>query len=173
MVSLRELRREDAPLMLEWMHDSDTTKGLKKDLSSCTLEDAETFCESMRIPDEIKTGMGIHFAITDENDEYLGTISLKNIDLVNSNAEYAIILRKNYQGHGIASRATHLILEYAFDKLNLHRVYLSVLADNDNAVKLYEKCGFKYEGEFRGHIRLRDKYINWKWYGVLRDEFDR
>ena len=37
-----------------------------------------------------------HFAIIDDqDDEYLGTISLKNIDLKNKNAEYAISTRKS------------------------------------------------------------------------------
>ena len=81
MIKLRELRPEDAPLMLEWMHDQDTQKSFKKDMLSTSLEQAIEFCEDAVIPDVIHTGDNLHFAIVDDKDEYLGTISLKNMDL--------------------------------------------------------------------------------------------
>ena len=71
----------------------------------------------------------MHFAIVDDkNDEYLGTISLKHIDYKNHNAEYAISTRKKVRGSGIAQKSTELILDYAFNNLDLHKVYLNVLS---------------------------------------------
>ncbi|SFC74658.1 GNAT family N-acetyltransferase [Butyrivibrio sp. YAB3001] len=171
MVTLRELKEKDAPLMLEWMHDKDIQKGFKKNMNGQTLDNAVRFCKAEKIPDNISSGQSVHFAIVDENDEYLGTISLKEIDLENENAEYAIVLRKKAQGNGIATEATRLVLDAAFKKYCLHRVYLTVLADNKSAIKLYERCGFKLEGEFREHLKINGKYVNWKWYGILRQDF--
>ncbi len=172
MVLLRELKEKDAPFMLEWMHDPETKKWFKKDMTGMSLEDVKCFISQSHIPDAINCGANLHFAIADSNtDEYLGTISLKNVDTNALNAEYAISTRKVAQGKGIAKIATELVLKRAFFDYGLHRVYLSVVSDNINAIHLYEECGFKYEGEFRDHIKRDEGFLDWKWYGILKDDF--
>ena len=74
-----------------------------------------------------------NFAFANDEDEYLGTISLKHISHVNDKAEYAVVARKCAQGTGAAKKATEELLKYAFTKLGLHKVYLSVLEENVRA----------------------------------------
>lgn len=171
MIHLRELREEDAPLMLEWMHNPETQKFFRKKMQDASLTDTIQFCKAARIPQSLENGLSIHFAISDDNDEYLGTISLKKIDKQNRNAEYAISVRKTAQGRGVATEATKLLLEKAFHKYDLERVYLNVLANNTAAIHLYEKCGFKYEGEFRKHLLQGNEYVSLRWYGILKEEY--
>lgn len=173
MITLRELKEKDAEFMLEWMHDRDIQNCFIKDMLSATIEDALEFCRKSKIPSCISDGTSLHYAIVNETDEYLGTISLKNIDKYNGTAEYAITLRKKAVGKGIAFEATGIILQKAFLDIHLNRVFLSVLPDNNAAIRLYERCGFVCEGEFRNHIRKGDKYMNWKWYGMLKEEYDK
>lgn len=174
MISLREIKLEDAPFMFEWMHDPDIQKGFMKKMNETEMSDVIAFCRSAAIPKIINNGASLHYAIADAvSDEYLGTISLKNINQQNKNAEYAISLRKKAHGKGIAFNATCLLLKLAFQELGLHKVYLNVLADNQTAIRLYERCGFVYEGEFREHVLKEQEYINWKWYGILETEFFR
>lgn len=172
MVVLRELREEDAELMLEWMHDKKTQESFKKNMLNMTLEAAKDFCKSAKIPREINDGVSVHLAIADENDEYLGTISLKNIDMNDKRAEYAIAVRPKVQNRGVAYEATMKILEKAFEEYKLHRVFLTVIETNDNAIRLYEKCGFVYEGELRDHLCCYGQFVNWKLYGILASEFE-
>ena len=156
--------------MLEWMHDAEIQKGFRKNMLGATLEDALGFIEGA-LKEELRTGSSLHYAIVGEEDEYLGTISLKNLDLENQTAEYAITTREKAHGTGAAFHATGLLLHKAFYELGLHRVYLSVYADNERAIRLYEKCGFQLEGEFREHFLVDGKRQNWKWYGILKEEF--
>ena len=171
MIHLRELRPEDAPLMLEWMHDSQVQKGFQKDMSSMTIEDAKKFCANSKITDTISEGQSLNFAFASEEDEYLGTISLKDISIVNKTAEYAISMRRAAWGHGYAFEASMLLLEKAFCYYGLHRVFLTVFADNERAIHLYEKCGFKKEGQLRKHIHKDGEYVDWCLYGILDDEY--
>lgn len=178
MVYLRRLRKEDAPFMLEWMHDAEIQSVFAKDMASITIEQALTFISSADVPsDEDRdisqwAGKDIHFAIaSNESDEYLGTISLKNINLKNCDAEYAISTRQSVHGTGAAAEATNLLLKKAFDVYELHRVYLNVLSENKRAMHFYEKCGFQREGEFRDAIQKNDKYMNLSWYSMLADDF--
>ncbi len=171
MISLRELKEEDAEYMLEWMHDPDIQKGFKRNFLDATIDDAKRFIREAKIPKQLVSGKELHYAIVNDDDIYLGTISLKKLDLDNFSAEYAITTRRDAHGRGVASRATKLILQKAFLELGLHRVYLNVYADNADAIRLYKRCGFKYEGEFRDHIKRGNEYVNWKWFGMLDSEF--
>lgn len=166
---LRRLEKKDADGMLEWMHDPEIQENFRFDASKKSKEDVLEFIRNSQI--EMIAGKDIHYAITDDLDEYLGTISLKGVDMEARNAEYAISLRKKAQGKGIATEATEELLRLAFDEYGLERVYLNVLAENKKAIRLYEKCGFAYEGEFRKHLFLKGEFRTLKWYGILREEY--
>ena len=168
---LRPLKKQDANFMLEWMHDKKCQKGFKKNMLDMTLLDAENFCiDNSKQISELSEGLSVHFAIVNEKDEYLGTISLKNISLIDKNAEYAVVIRPSMQGKGIALNASKKILEKAFLEYRLNRVYLTVLEDNENAIKLYEKIGFKKEGLLRKHVFSDGQFKNWLLYGILKGE---
>ena len=171
MISIRLLEQKDAALMLEWMHDEEIQKKFQRNMRAMTLQDAIQFCNKSGCSQELINGQDLHYAIVDEADEYLGTISLKSIDLINHSAEYAIATRRKAHGKGIARIATRLILKKAFEEFELHRVYLNVLSDNEPAIRLYEKCGFRFEGESRECLLKDEKYVNLKWYGILREEY--
>lgn len=166
---LRKLEEKDADGMLEWMHDEEIQKSFRYPMLNTTKEDVLNFIQ--KAESEPIEGKSIHYAIVDENDEYLGTISLKDVDMVSGNAEYAISLRRKAQGKGIAAQATKELLNKAFEQFGFEKVYLNVLADNERAIHLYEKCGFVYEGEFRRHLHIRGEYKNLKWYSVLKEEY--
>lgn len=65
------------------------------------------------------------------------------------------------------------VLDYAFDKLNLHKVNGQVLASNDDSKKFHLKLGFQQEGI------LRDSYLNESGYhdvwhfGLLKHEWQK
>lgn len=158
---LRRLNQKDAPFMLEWMHDDTVNCCFQYPFAAMTLEKVKNFIENS-FNEENK-----HFAIVNSNDEYLGTISLKNISQKNRNAEYAIVTRKKAHGTGEALQATKELLDYAFKELGLHKVYLNVMEDNMRARKFYEKCGFIQEGIAKDAIRIAEKYRSLVWYGIL------
>lgn len=167
---LRELKEKDIDGMLEWMHDPEIQKYFHVTMTERTREDVQQFIKSA-VANPIE-GKDIHYAIADDDDEYLGTISLKHVDLISLNAEYAISLRKCAQGKGIAAWATKEILKIAFEEFLLHRIYLNVLSDNQKAIRLYEKCGFVFEGTFRNHLLLGGEFKSLKWYSMLKGEYE-
>ncbi len=130
-MKLRKLELKDAPLMWEWMHDEEITKHLKTDFEKKTIEDCKSFIESDK---------GVHFAVTDETDEYLGTVSLKNLS--DTSAEFAIALRGKALGTGIAEKAMDSVISYGFSELGLKRIYWCVDPNNTRAVRFYEKQGY-------------------------------
>lgn len=137
-LKLRKLEEKDAPLMLEWMHDSSVTAYLAKDFSSMTIENCKDFIESAQ-----GITHNAHFAVVDDNDEYMGTVSLKNIELSSAEAEFAITMRKFAQGKGFARFAICEIIRTAIEEMNLKFVYWDVLKANLHAVHFYDKIGGK------------------------------
>lgn len=114
-----------------------------------------------------------HYAIADESDNYLGTISLKDVDTEKKTAEYAISTRSCAHGTGAAMQATEEVLKIAFEQLNLERVYLNVLVDNARANAFYKKAGFRFERCEEHAVKIRGEWKDLNWYAINREEFLR
>lgn len=162
---IRRLKKTDIAPMMEWMQDENVTRNLQADFAGMSKEKVEAFI------DNSQTESNVHFAIVDENDEYMGTISLKNIDMKSLNAEYAIVTRSIAHGKGYAAKATDDILKYGFEVIGLEKIYLYVSTKNIAANKFYLKCGFVEEGVFRKHLMINGQLEDIRWYSVLREEY--
>ncbi len=107
-----------------------------------------------------------------ETGKAIGICGLHNKNEINRTANFGIFLGdKNYWGHGIGTEATLLILDYAFNVLNLNSVYLEVIDFNKRAIKSYEKCGFKYVGKKRKAIFMAGIYHDLLIYDYLASDF--
>ncbi|NWE23573.1 GNAT family N-acetyltransferase [Pseudomonas sp. P7548] len=65
-----------------------------------------------------------------------------------------------WQGKGVGSRLLAAALDVADNWMNLHRVELTVFADNDAAQNLYRKFGFEVEGRLRDYAVRDGKYVD-------------
>lgn len=85
--------------------------------------------------------------------EHVGNAYLRDVDVVNRRAELHVFLGDEARrGQGLGRAAVELLVGYAFDHLNLERVWLQVLASNAAALAVYERCGFAREGVLRRHV---------------------
>ena len=75
-------------------------------------------------------------------------------------------------GKGYGYEAMQLVLRFAFDELNLHRVQLTVFCYNKRAIALYEKLGFQREGIHREHLQRDGRRYDMYLYGLLRSEWE-
>lgn len=161
-MQLRKLKLEDAPYIYEWMKDPELNCFFQFDPDKVSIQSIESFIESAQDQSE-----NCHYAVADDTDEYMGTISLKHIDHKNHHAEYAVSMRKCAIGTGLAKQASQKLLEIAFGELALHKVYLNVYSDNLRAIRLYEKLGFRFEGIFKEHVYGNGHYRDLSWYGIF------
>lgn len=97
-MKLRKLEMKDAPLMLEWMHDKSVVKDLRTEFTNKTLSDCVDF-----IKRSLNDTNNVHLAIVDDADEYMGTVSLKNIE--DYKAEFGITVRACAMGKGFSHYA--------------------------------------------------------------------
>ena len=163
---LRPLKEKDAPLMLAWMHDESVVRDLSANFAEKTIDDCLRFIRASEDASE-----SLHLAIASDQDEYMGTVSLKHIDRSAKNAEFTITVRKEAMGHGYSWFGMESIIKKGFDELGLDCVYWCVSRKNARAVRFYDKHGFHEAVDISKTIL--DRYAGMddlKWYSVLRGD---
>jgi diamine N-acetyltransferase len=165
-VALGPMQRDQLPLYLEWFNDFDyarTTSGVRP----MTIEALEGYYDQ-----DIKDHSQVHFTIYDrESFTPIGGVSLT--DIAGHTATFAIgIGDASYRGRGYGTEATKLILEYGFNGLGLHNIWLSVFAFNDRAIAAYKRAGFKEIGRRRQVLSRFGKLHDVVYMDCLASEFD-
>ena len=164
---LRKLELKDVPFMLEWMRDPEINCFFQFSPETMTEDKAKDYILKSQNDTE-----NINLAVTNDSDEYLGTVSLKKIDLKSRHAEYAVVMRKSVIGTGAGSFGLQSMLKMAFVELKLNKVYALVLDDNPRSYNYFLRNGFKFEGELRQHLMHRGKLKNVRWYSMMRCEYE-
>jgi RimJ/RimL family protein N-acetyltransferase len=154
---LRQLEPSDAPAMFVAYSDPDIQQhGHRSGAVHKDVAQTEAY---------IKTTLerpGAHvWAVTEDGGEALGRIALYVIR--DGVGEFGMILRRDAQGRGIASKAVALVSEYGFDKLGLHRQFGDIDPDNGASLTLFIRNGFHREGvlkqNWKTHAGVRDSVI--------------
>lgn len=104
--------------------------------------------------------------------ELIGITILKDINLINRVAEFAIYIgNKEYLGKGLSKESTIETLRFGFFKLGLNRIFLKVLEENKIALKLYNSIGFVQEGIMRESVFKNNVFRSEIIMSILKDEF--
>src|SRR5215207_2563221 len=162
--SLGLLRRDQLPRLAAWFNDPDVRRGLAH--RGIINEDAETawyehVTEAARQPRPSEVGFAIHDAA---DGELVGVCGLENIDHNFSRADFGIFLGQR-RGTGIGADATRLALDWAFTIIGLHNVMLESYEFNEQAIRAYERAGFRVIGTRRDSVRALGR----RWDSVLMD----
>lgn len=162
-ISLRDFTASDIDNKIRWINDFDNNLYLHYDIP-LNYEDTLLWFNSKN--NQTRLDCTIEYCGVP-----VGIIGLLNIDYVNLKAEYYVCLgEKRFKRKGIAKKASEILISYAFDILNLNKVYLNVDAENVDACKLYEKLGFVCEGTFIKDMIHRGKFIDRKRYAILNNK---
>ena len=81
------------------------------------------------------------------------------------------LIDNRYQGKGYGKEAIHLLLDKAFTHHNLNRVAIGVVEKNINALKFYEKIGFKKEGIQEQGYYYNGEYMDFVMMRILKEEW--
>jgi len=101
----------------------------------------------------------------------IGIVALREAEPEIGEAMLDIYLgEKDTWGQGYATDAMRTICRYGFDKMRLHRISLTVIAENEAARRVYEKVGFVEEGRMREAFRRDGKWHAKVIMGLLEGE---
>lgn len=167
-IYLRPLEVDDAPTFLPWINDPEVTRTLKI-YRPMNRHAEEMFLRDL-YRDECQLTLGI---ASRAGDALLGSVSLAQVDLKNRHASLGIFIGDTSAwGRGHGREAMSLMLDHAFETLNLNRVWLHVYEYNERAIRLYTRLGFKTEGVLRHDRYHGGRYWDTLTLGLLREEWE-
>lgn len=113
----------------------------------------------------------LHLIVEDKDGNRLGYVII--LGMLNPNHCYEILrINLSVRNKGYGKKAMSLILDYLFNRLQAHRVWLDVRERNQRAKHVYESLGFKVEGVLRECIKSSDdNYESLILMGMLRTEY--
>ena len=163
---LSPVNPEDAERYTEMLSDYEVARNLVVAPQVISLPQEREFLK--RLDSE-----GHTFAIVDlKTDQLLGNCGLSSVDLINGSAECGIFIgNKDFWNRGYGTEAMCLLLDYAFNLLNLENVMLQVFDFNSRAIRSYIKCGFKEIGRRRKARRIAGSSHDVVFMDILASEF--
>ena len=92
-------------------------------------------------------------------DEFAGYVLISSIDRINGHAVFGINISRLFQGRGIGTIAMKHVHDFCKDNLSLRKLILYVREDNQRAISLYKRLGYKSVGSLLNHIKVNESYI--------------
>ena len=102
-----------------------------------------------------------------ETNEIIGIIQLHSREYLNNNIQIGYIIGYNYNGFGYAKEAVSKVIDFAFNKINIHRIDAMIVEENKSSIKLVESIGMRLEHIREDGYKIGDKYYNQKIYKMI------
>jgi RimJ/RimL family protein N-acetyltransferase len=154
-IYLRPLDLDDAnQKYLNWINDEEVIKMLAT-INPTTLYKLEDYVKSI-----LDSPNYTFFAIVEkETNNHIGNVKLGPINWINRTTNFGLMIGdKASWGKGYAQESFILLLKFAFEKLNLHKIWDMAIVSNVASIKANQKAGFKIEAELKKHVFKNGKY---------------
>ncbi len=120
-------------------------------------EDALRFIENIKANEPL--GAELHFGIhLNENNVLIGAAAIFNIDKENRSCKIGYWLGRQYWGKGYAREAIISLIEFAFQKIGVDKIYADVFSFNIRSINLLVGLGFSQNPMYRRIICHYDGY---------------
>ena len=148
----------------EWWNDPETVKYLQNNW----VITADKQKENLLIKSKSH-----HYSIVDlESNDLIGEVCFVDINNINRCAEVSVLSgNKKYLNKGYGKEALRLLINYGYQSLNLHNIFLRVYENNARAISCYKSVGFKQTGMIRQGAYYNQSYDNILIMDILPDDF--
>ena len=176
-IRLRPIEKDDLARYVKWFADPELRGYLDGHLPMGQAQEEKWFEQSLAAKDRNTQSWAIDAQPADMAVGpwvHIGGCGLHEIEWRHRWAELGIVIgSRDYWGRGYGTDAVQTLTRWAFDTLNLNRVYLRVFADNARAIHCYEKVGYQHEGRLRQHSFSNGAYRDVLLMGILRSDGGR
>ena len=167
-VYLRAIERDDLALCHAWINDETLTATLAQRYPMSLAREADWIERVTRGQDPSELTFAICLA---EGGRHIGNCGLVGIDRDNRTATFGIFIGEaDCRRKGYGEDATRTLCRFAFEELDLRKIRLDVHAGNDDALKTYERVGFRREGILRQEVYRRGRALDVVRMGLLAAE---
>lgn len=168
---LRPLAMDDIDQLQVLANDADVARSLASLPYPYTREDALAFIEQAR--GAMRHAQAFNFAVTRQDDGVLVGVAGLTVHTAHYTAEMGYWIGSPYWGQGYATEAARALIHFAFERLELHRVYAAHFVDNPASERILQKVGMTWEGTLRAHYWRWGQFHDTHYYGILRNEYRR
>lgn len=172
LVGLRAVEREDLKIMRDWRNLSEFRKNFRE-YRELNMEMQIKWFEKYVVEDK-NTLMFIIERLKDS--KTIGVCGLVYINWVIRSADISFYIgeRNVYiDSAGCADEALNLLMKYAFNQLNMHKLWTELYEFDTKKIIFFEKYKFKKDAILRDNCFEDGKYWNSYIYSLLHDEFFR
>ncbi len=159
-VGLRSVEKQDLPFLRDWRNIVEFRKNFRE-VRELSLTDQEAWFDHL-----LKTKhINYMFTIVDLNtNKPIGAAGLLYINWVIRSADFSFYIGENEEyidDKGIAEDATELLINYGFNSLNLHKIWMELYEFDTAKLDFFiKKFGFKKDGVLRDNCFEDGKYHN-------------
>jgi UDP-4-amino-4,6-dideoxy-N-acetyl-beta-L-altrosamine N-acetyltransferase len=161
LINFINLNEDDKEIVRKWRNHPRVRKWMRTD-DIIDRQEHLSFIERLRSDNKNFYWMG------KSNNENIGVISLNNLDAKNRNAFLGVYANPDLKGVGVKLMAA--LKDLSFNMGHLHSLRLEVREENLNAIKFYQKSGFKQEGLLREVTWHDGKWHNAIIMGVVNED---
>ncbi len=170
-IVLRPLKIEDLQKTHDWRNNLELIKMTQGIRFPKTLNmDKDWFDSALND----KSNRNVYFGIDEiSSGDFVGIIQLNNIDYISGTAIWGFIIGdKSKQGKGYSTEAPRLMFEYAFNILNLRKIFGYPIEYNNATFKMHQKIGgFIEEGRLKNHVYFDGKYHDVLILSIFKEDF--
>jgi len=114
-------------------------------------------------------GAQLHLCIY-HHGQIVGTVGFHYLDYINLRTEIGYWLAKEFEGRGIITNSSRVLVRFAFETLGFHRIELRSSVENDKSRRIAERLGFTLEGIARESCKLATGFHNMQVFSLLSTE---
>ena len=169
-VKFRSLESDDLKHLKEWRNSNHVRKATREYRLLSMINQKKWF-EKIQLENPPSS---IMFGILNQRHTLIGVCGLTYIDWKNKHAEISCYLKlKNWQKTKEAMDTIPTLLKYAFEELNLHRLWVEVFTISKENLVLVKKLNFIKEGELREKLWREGKWWNSEIYSLLSSDYKK
>ena len=159
-VGLRAVEKEDLPFLRDWRNIPDFRKNFRE-VRELSLTDQEAWFDSLQKTKHIN----YMFTIVDlDSQKPIGAAGLLYINWIIRSADFSFYIgdEKKYIGNdGIAKEAAKLLIDYGFNNLNLHKVWMELYEFDSEKLNFFQnEFNFKQDGILRDNCFEGGEFYN-------------
>lgn len=168
IVTLRGIERNDMEFLQEMLNDPDINLTLLNSHFPVSIETQNNWYDNWDQKSELR-----YIVENKQTNKRIGLVMLTNINWFSRTAEIALksVYNKDVREKGDMKEALELLLQYAFEEMNMHMLEAKIIDFNFMSVKFADEVGLKKEAVLKDRIFKKGKYRDLMIYSIFQDQY--
>jgi RimJ/RimL family protein N-acetyltransferase len=166
-VTLRRIERDDLPHVRRWLDDPELRRQIGARAPMSESEAEEWFERISADP-----ARAWYVIVSDDDERVIGEAGLLRMDPAWRTTDMTVIVGEpDARGKGYGTEAGELLLDFAFQYMGFHRVAIGVVGFHEEALRFWERLGFRREGVQREGYLLDGEFHDFVMMSILEGDW--